>query len=111
MGKLLAVCAVLFGGLIAWIYFLGAPETEGHAVDAHKAADSAGKAADVVTTTAAPWYQLFIDQPWAGTAIGGLVCALILKSMWKGMNGTARIGTAVIGTVLFMLTAVGLAAK
>jgi len=109
MGKFLALCVALFLGCAGAIYVFGAPQTEGHGVDPAKAADAAGKAADLTEQYGKPWYDYVSAQAWFGAAVIGIAGMLVINRIWRGMNVTAKIGVSVVLTALVITFLVGIA--
>lgn len=109
MGKLFAAAALAFLVLVGYITLYGKPNTTPVQADPQKVIGAAGDAGHVVGDVADPWWQWFFAQPWAYAAIGAGVAAWLTRRWWLGMNGTARVITAVVGTVIFLLVAIGLA--
>lgn len=109
MGKLLAAVAATFMVLVGYVLVFGKPNTQPAQVDPQKVVDAGGQAAQVVEDVGEPWYLWLVGQPWFYGALAAGVTAFFVRRWWLGLDPAAKIITAVGGTALFMVVAIGVA--
>lgn len=109
MGKVVAGVMLAFVALVAYIVMFGKPNTKPIEADPQKVVGAAGDAGHVVADVGEPWWQWFFAQPWAVPVILSGLAAAAGIWWWRGLNGTARVITAVAATFVIVVVAIGLA--